>query len=80
MRESIGEIPKCLRRDRQPVPIHDPHLSLEANMIEVLVEYDLYRERERVAAAGAARSGPGAVSTQPPHLHTYFCCSTCTTR
>lgn len=28
MRESIGEIPECLRRDRQPVPIHDPRLSL----------------------------------------------------
>jgi hypothetical protein len=80
MCESIGEIPKRLRGNRQAVAIHDPRLSLERNVIEVLVEDDLDRERKRVPATWCARPGPGAVSTQPPHLHTYFCCSTWTTR
>ena len=60
---------------------HDPRLPLERDVVEVLVDDDLDRDVERVAAPPAtARSGPGAVSTQPPHRHTYFCCLTLTTR
>ena len=43
------------------MPFHDSRLPLERDVIEVLVEHDLDRERERVAAAkrGALRSRRG---------------------
>lgn len=55
MRDRVGQIPQRLRRDHEAMPLEDPALPLERDVIEPLVEHDLDRERERVAAA---RRGP----------------------
>src|SRR5262245_28593009 len=68
MRECIREVPQRLRRDHQSVSIHDPRLPLEMNVLEVLVEYDLDRERERIAAARRCTLGTGCCLNTAPAL------------
>ena len=71
MCEGIGEIPQRLRCDHQAVPLHDPRLPLERNVVEVLVEHDLDRKRERIAAPrrGALGTGRGLdAAAAPAHV------------
>ena len=56
-RQGVELIPQRLRIDRQPLAVHPPRLALQRQMVQVLVERDLDRERGGVAMA--AHIGPG---------------------
>lgn len=51
LRDRVREIPQRLRGDDQAVTLEDPGLALERDVIQPLVDQDLDRERERIAAA-----------------------------
>ena len=53
-------IPEHLRGDLDAVTSKDPLLPRERNVVEVLVDGDLDRERERVATSANGALGPGS--------------------
>ncbi len=50
--QNIDLVPQRLRIDRQPLTIHDPHLTLQRQVIEVLAGRHLHRKLRRISPSG----------------------------